>query len=652
MCGFVGVYSFNGHQPINRDVLTDMRDILTHRGPDDSGLFIDGRMGLGFRRLSIIDLDAGHQPMTSEDGRYTIVFNGEIFNYLELKDILLAKGATFGTHSDTEVLLKAYVHFGADMLQMLNGMFAFAVWDRDLQHLFIARDRLGIKPFYYYYDRHRIVFASEIKAILADRTIDREPNYKAIADYLSYSYIPDEKTFFHNIYELLPGYSGSIDSSGHLQLEKYWDVRFDTIGNGSEQEYAEELNALLRDSVDIHLRSDVPVGCHLSGGLDSSTVTCLASHQAASSGSIHTFSGKFTEDPYYDETLYAKMVSSYAHTSYHETSPDASLFYEYLHKLVWHMDQPAVGPGIVPQYAVCKLASEHVKVVLGGQGGDEIFGGYPRYWLTLEAVSKLEGQPGSQGMPPRTSNKIRYVLQHAKQHGILTTVKKVLNYISKQKEQIHSFEDAWNVFSRSNNLQDPVFTDGLRQKIGSYNTRDTFLSYVNQTRSADPLSRMLYHDIKTYLRGLLQVEDRTSMAVSIESRVPLLDYRIVELAAAVPSSIKLKNSVPKHLFKQAIKGIIPEQIRNRKDKKGFPTPIHLWLKQKPEFVQMILSDKAAIDRGLFNQEEIQKLMLSKEDKSWTIWALLNVELWFKIFIDEDPRFVGSDGLPVEKVDWS
>lgn len=653
MCGFIGVLNLNRDE-VDTPRLEKMRDQIAHRGPDDEGLYVDHNLGFGFRRLSIIDLESGHQPMTTADGRYTIVFNGEIYNYVELKEKLEALSCTFSTHSDTEVLLMSFVHYGRNCVQHLNGMFAFAIWDRVDKELFIARDRLGIKPFYYYFDGEKFVFGSEIKAIVVDRTIHREPNYEAIADYLSFSYVPDDKTFFKNIYKLMPGHYGTISEQIGLELEEYWDLDFASPPELDESEYVAKLNLLLQDAVHIHLRSDVTVGCHLSGGLDSSTVASLASQ--FHDQQIKTFSGKFTEDEFYDETKYAKIVSKAANTEYLETSPSIDFFLDNFHKIVWHMDEPAVGPGIIPQFSVCQLAGDNVKVVLGGQGGDEIFGGYPRYFLTYDAAAKLNNNDRNQTLASnsgfrRLIHKLRFVQSYAKQHGIRTTVKKVLRRMNQDSKRADSFEEIWRSFCTSIDLNNPVISEGFRGKIEGYQVGRTFARYLNKGKSDNVFNQMLYHDTKAYLPGLLQVEDRTSMAVSIESRVPLLDYRIVEMAARIPVHLKVKKLEPKYIFKRAIKGIIPKEVWERKDKKGFPTPIQIWFKQNPSLIKSVLFDRAASERGIFNPIEISKLLESSDDNSWLLWSLLNVEMWFKIFIDEDSRFIDSEGRPHEKVDY-
>ena len=652
MCGFIGL--LNKKNKIETLSFTKMRDSIAHRGPDDKGLYLDNNLGLGFRRLSIIDLKSGHQPMSTVDDRYTIVFNGEIYNYVELRNDLIKQGVTFQTSSDTEVILQLFAQKGKDCLHLLNGMFAFAIWDKHKRELFFARDRFGIKPFYYYHDEERFIFGSEIKAIIADSSIKREANYKAIYDYLSFMYIPDNKTFFKGIFKLLPGYCGTISNASELKIEQYWDIQFKETDK-TEEEYIAELRDLIEDAVKIHLRSDVPVGCHLSGGLDSSTVTILSAKNLKQK--IKTFSGKFAENEFYDETKYAKLVAREADAEYLENVPNQEWFENVLPKIMWHMDEPCVGPGIIPQFSVCQLAAENVKVALGGQGGDEIFGGYPRYFLAYEAFIKSNKsdniiQHTNKTKISRLINKLVFIKGYANQHGIKTTLKKVIQ--AKKREiglNTNSFNDIWRNYSASFKFQEmSLLTDQFQSFVKDYDANAVFNQYINQCETTDIFNKMLYHDIKAYLPGLLQVEDRMSMAVSLESRVPLLDYRIVEYAASIPSQIKVKGLEPKYIFKKAIQGIIPDEVLNRKDKKGFPTPINIWFKQNPQYVKDILLDEAAKTRNLFNFNTIEKMLKSNEDYSWQLWMLINIELWFKIFIDQDHRYVDIDGYIKEKVD--
>jgi len=632
LCGFVGIFNLNG-EPVREKLLVKMRDAMVHRGPDDEGIFISGPVGLGFRRLSIIDLSTGHQPMSNDGGTAWIVFNGEIYNYLELRESLKKAGRTFRTESDTEVILHLYELYGEHCVNFLNGMFSFVIWDGEKKEVFAARDRIGIKPFYYYLDSRRLIVASEIKAILEDPGVKREPCYPAILDYLNFMYVLGDKTFFKGIKKLLPGFTLRMSREGRLEIKQYWDLRFNWEVISDEKVAAELLLETLQDSVRIHLRSDVPLGCHLSGGVDSSVVTCLAAGFYIAENKLNTFSGKFDEDPFYDETGYAKLVAAYAGSEYHEVTPSVDSFPEVMEHLIWVMDEPAAGPGIYPQYYVCKLAGRYVKVVLGGQGGDELFGGYPRYFLTAGLVNSTG--PGyitpQVGDSAGKFSKVNFLLGYLKRRGFKRTAQKAIQYL---KIRSGDYREKWRRFSTSMELDRSLIGPLLSTALNSYDPGSEFFVYLDKDNACDIFDKLLYHDIKCYLPALLQVEDRTSMSVSIESRVPMLDYRVVELAASIPSFIKVKMGEPKYILKQAVRGVVPGEILERKDKKGFPTPINYWFKNELYFyLKNKLLDKRASGRGIFNPEIVRKMIDSRDDNSWELWTLLNVELWFRKFID-------------------
>lgn len=630
MCGFIGVFNLNG-EPVKERLLIEMRDAMTHRGPDDEGIYLSGPVGLGFRRLSIIDLSTGHQPMSNAGGTVWIVFNGEIYNYMELRESLKKKGRNFRTTSDTEVILHLYELYGEGCVDYLNGMFSFVIWDEEKKEVFAARDRVGIKPFYYYLDGRRLIVASEIKAILKDPSVKREPCYPAILDYLNFMYVLGEKTFFTGIKKLLPGFTLRMNLQGRLDVKQYWDLKFNRDEVIDEENAATRLLETLKDSVRIHLRSDVPLGCHLSGGLDSSAVTCLASSFYQANNKLDTFSGKFDEDPFYDETKYAKQVAAFVGSEYHEITPSAALFPDVMEQLVWVMDEPSAGPGIYPQYYVSRLASEHVKVVLGGQGGDELFGGYPRYFLASGLMDPLGGlTPQSSGGSGGFS-KFDFILGYIKRRGLKRTMHKVLQHLKIRSGDIR---EKWRSFSTSMDFDGSLLGPMVQPIYSSYDPDSEFFHYIDSENANDTFDKLLYHDFKCYLPALLQVEDRTSMAVSLESRVPMLDYRVAELAASIPSSLKVKMGEPKYILKQAVRGLVPGEIIDRKDKKGFPTPINYWFKSSlSPYLKNKLLDKRAIDRGVFNPETVRAMLASRDDNSWELWTLLNVELWFRTFID-------------------
>jgi asparagine synthase (glutamine-hydrolyzing) len=399
MCGICGIYNLDRKHGVGEATLVHMADSIQHRGPDDRGYYIDDNLGISNLRLSIIDLSpAGHQPMSDESGRYWIVYNGEIYNYVELRQQLAGKGCQFFSNSDTEVILRLFMLEGPEAVKKLNGMFAFVIWDKKERKLFGARDRLGIKPFYYFKDQDQFVFGSEIKAIFASGQVGRAVDDEGMADYLTFQFCLNDKTLFRNIRKLEPGCWLELDAHGNLNIQKYWTLDFQVDSDHTSEYFEYQLTRLLEDAVRIQLRADVPVGAHLSGGLDSSTVTCLAA--SLLDNPIHTFSGGFKESPRYDETRFARMAAEQAGSIHHEIFPGEQDFVELMPKLIYAMDEPAAGPGIFPQLMVSQLAKQNVKVVLGGQGGDEVFGGYTRYLVAYLEECIRGGIQGTQGRRP------------------------------------------------------------------------------------------------------------------------------------------------------------------------------------------------------------------------------------------------------------
>lgn len=610
MCGIAGVYSIDG-KPISSDLIKKMIDIMRYRGPDDEGYYIQGNLGLGHCRLSIIDLSsAGHQPMSNEDGSVWIVFNGEIYNYLELVPDLKAKGHRFRSRSDTEVIIHAYEEYGDECVYLLNGMFAFVIWDSRTKSLFLARDHLGIKPLYYMFDGKRLIFASEVKAILEYVEVKKQPNYNAIADYFCFRFVVGDDTFFEGIKKLLPGYYAILKDEKFV-TKQYWDIRFNSKNGQDESYYREKLSELLQEAVRLQLRSDVPVGAHLSGGIDSSSVVAFASQFV--SHPLKTFNGRFEEGIGYNESRYAKIVAKHCVTDHYEIVPKVEDFFSILPKLIWYMDEPAAGPGIFPQYFVCKLASEHVKVVLGGQGGDELFGGYS-WHRSGDLKSRL--------------NRFRKMNLSAVE--AISLIFDLTRYCFQAKLRIIPFK----VFSRLETDKSIIHPDFCKRVEDN---RRKYHEYYSYSATLEPLDRMLYWDVKNLLPALLQVEDRTSMAVSIESRVPILDYRIAEFAASIPSNLKVNRSISKYILRQAVKDFVPSTILNRRDKKGFPTPICIWFQKYPQFLSELLLSSNLHQRGIFNENCVRQLLSEhvngKKDHSERIWELLNVELWHQVFID-------------------
>jgi asparagine synthase (glutamine-hydrolysing) len=606
MCGIAGIFYRDTQKYVDQSLVKNITHTLHHRGPDDEGYYIKKNIGLGHKRLSIIDLETGHQPISNEEGSLWIIFNGEIYNYIELRSELLAKGHRFKTHSDTEVILHLYEEYDTECLNRLNGMFAFAIWDDKKKEVFCARDHFGIKPFYYYFDNEKFIFASEIKALLVhpDLKAKTAVNEPAIHEYITLQFCLGQHTLFKDIYKLLPGNYLRINKSAWSEKQhSYWQLNFKVDTHHTEDYYADKLLLLLEDSIRLQLRSDVPLGAHLSGGLDSSTVVCMAASLLGKS--IKTFTGGFKESMDYDETPYAKLVSDYTGTEYFEIFPNAHDFIESLPKLIYAMDEPVAGPGLFPQYFVSKLASENVKVVLGGQGGDEIFGGYARYLVAyLEQCIK--------GAIFETQEEGEYVVT-------LESIIPNLNLLQNYRPMLQQF---W---------KSGVF-EPMDKRYFQLIDRSGDLNIYSQDFN---FNKMTHFDMKTLLPALLQVEDRTSMAVSLESRVPLLDYRIVQLIASMPPTMKFKAGQAKHIFKESIQNVIPSEILNRKDKKGFPVPLTEWYKGPiKEFVLDHLSSPKFQQRGIYDSNKIKHLLDREEKFGRQIWGLLCLELWYESFIDK------------------
>lgn len=632
MCGIAGLIT-----PLeNRELFLDsMAETLIHRGPDDQGTYLKGALGLAHRRLSIIDPISGHQPMANEDDSLWIVYNGAIYNYLELRQELINKGHKFKTHSDTEVILHLYEEMGPDCLSRLNGMFAFALYDDNRQVVFCARDRMGIKPFYYAAFSDGIAFGSEIKALLALPFIIREPDYEALAEYLTFQFCLNHKTLFKNILKLPPANAMIISLSKSppypYKVFPYWTMEYQIDFDHDEDYFAERLLLTLEDAIRLRLRSDVPLGGQLSGGIDSSTVTCLAC--GLLSGKYHTFTGAFRDGYAYDETRYARTVSKHAGTCHNEIFLGPSDFIDTLPKLIYHMDEPAAGPGLFPQYFVSKLAAERVKVVLGGHGGDEIFGGYARYLICyLEQCLK--------GAIYETHEKAKFVVNLQSiipNLPLLKDYKPLIQYLWSDGLFDAMNKRYFRVINRLHGTED-LLTPEFRSALDEKALLDSFDAIFNSSDTTSYFNKMTNFDQKTLLPALLHVEDRVSMAVSVESRVPFLDHRIVELAACMPPMIKFKAGQSKYVLRRAARNILPSQILARKDKMGFPVPLTEWLKDsiKGFVCDILLSDRTR-NRGIYRASSLEEKILKKSLFDRALWGVLCLELWFRIFIESPPK---------------
>ena len=627
MCGIAGAV---GTAPEHAQrAMPAMLKAMAHRGPDDETTFADAQGGcwLGHRRLAIIDPDNGRQPMHNEDGRYSVIFNGCIYNYQDIQRELRGLGHRFKTNCDTEVIVHAYEQWGADCVRRFNGMWAFVVWDRRERTLFASRDRIGVKPFYYVHGPQGFWFASEIKSLLAGGAVPARPDADGLRQYLTFQYCLGQTTMFEGVHNLPPGHNLVLKPGQGPAITCFWDLTFNIDTEHGEEHFVDKLNWLLQDSVRLRLRSDVPLGTHLSGGLDSTTVVSLA-RMLLGDASLKTFSGAFADGPAYDETRYAKLASKAASTEYLEIYLGAKQFADSIEKIIWHMDQPAAGPGVFPQFFVSKLAAEHVKVVLGGQGGDEIFIGYARYLVAyLEECLK--------GAIEDTAHRGHYV---ATLETIVPSLPTLESYIPMLKGFWHQglFDPpAQRYFALMDRFADSKALLGPAVQIDPARTFEEFRGEFEAPGAGAMINRILRFDLRNHLQSLLQVEDRTSMAWGLESRVPLLDYRLVELMASIPPVIKFRNGLLKHLFRKAVRNLVPPEIHGRTDKMGFPVPFADWARGELRgFVGDILLSKTARQRGLFDPKALEASLTGASPFSRGTWGALCLELWFRTFIDQ------------------
>ncbi|MBI4687017.1 MAG: asparagine synthase (glutamine-hydrolyzing) [Nitrospirae bacterium] len=626
MCGIAGIIDISSTP--ERSLIERMCRVMKHRGPDGEGYYTDNNAALGHRRLSIIDLEGGKQPMSNEDGTIWITFNGEIYNFSEIKDELSRKGHRFKTRSDTETIIHAYEEYGEECVKKFRGMFAFGLWDSKRKILFIARDRLGKKPLYYYNDDKKIIFASELKAVLQDRSINREFDRAALVDYLTYNYIPFPETIFKDIYKLPPGHYMTVDVESDLSLtiKQYWDIQYNPDYSVSEDEWAERLREKLKEAVKIRLISDVPLGAFLSGGIDSSAVVSLMSMVQGSR--VKTFSIGFKEEEF-SELRYAREVADKFGTEHIEmiVEPDAI---EMLPALSWEFDEPFADSSAIPTYYVSKMAREHVTVILSGDGGDETFAGYRRYqwardmqrhdWMPACLKKMLFGFPAS------------VLPEGVKGKGMLEHL---------SKDPFERFAGL-NTFSDKHYLKSLLHRDvlaGVQQNSNGKLPDYTYLrKFYDGCNSKDYLTRIQYTDTKTYLaEDILTKVDRASMLCSLETRAPLLDHEVVELVASVPASLKIKDGETKYILKKAMTSILPDSILYRK-KMGFGVPLVHWFKNDlTGYARETLLSKGAKERGIFNPDYIEGMLNSHQktgrDLSARIWALLFFEHWCRNWID-------------------
>lgn len=613
-------------------MLERMRDVLTHRGPDDAGLFIDGRVGLGHRRLSIVDVASGHQPMTNEEGTLHIVYNGEIYNHADFRESLEARGHRYETHCDTETILHLYEEYGQASVDHLRGMFAFAIWDQQKRELFVARDRLGVKPLYYAQTSDgSFYFASEIKALLETGEIKAELNYKGLPDYLANHATSGEETLFAGIKRLLPGHT-LLWRDGAIRINKYWNVSFAGSDNNkrSDSDYVAEWSELFRESVRLRLMADVPLGMFLSGGIDSSAIAAVMSGMV--NEPIKTFSVAFQEREA-NELEYARVVARAFRTNHHEVVVSPQDFFAALPKLLWHEDEPIAHPSSVALFFVSQLAARHVKVVLTGEGSDELLAGYARYRKTLLNLSLGRRYQGLVPRDIRNAVKTR-IAALPPESRLGQKLRRTFLSLNSDIESIYF--DNFAVFSRS--MQKTLFTAEAREQIGAIDPYAEMLDAFTDTDAASTLDRLLYADTKTYLHELLMKQDQMSMAASIESRVPFLDHKLVEFSARLPERMKLRGATTKYILRESMKNLLPAKILTR-PKMGFPVPIGSWFRgEYAPVVQEYLLSERALDRGIFDPAFVQTLVQrhqAGENHSERLWALVNFEIWQRQFFDND-----------------
>jgi asparagine synthase (glutamine-hydrolysing) len=631
MCGICGIaVPDNLNREIDEAALIRMRDSLTHRGPDDAGVFIDGRVGLAHRRLSIVDLAGGHQPMSNEDGRVRITYNGEVYNHRDLRAELETRGHWYKTSSDTETIIHLYEEVGLAAVEQLRGMFAFAIWDKQRRRLVLARDRLGIKPLYYAIsDDGVICFASEIKALIEARAVRAELNYDALADYAANRYTSGEDMLFRGVKRLLPGHT-LVWTNGRVEVRRYWDVSFAKQAQLDDQRQIDQFRELFYESVRLRLMADVPLGMFLSGGIDSSAIVAAMSEMVA--GPIKTFSVAF-EEREANELEYARVVARAFRTDHHEIVVSAEQFFDALPGLVYQEDEPIAHPSSIPLYFVSKLASEHVKVVLTGEGSDELLAGYDKYRKTVYNLAL--GRAYHNGAPGSIRRAVeRLVLNLNRASPIRQKLSRTFLCVQPNIEDIYF--DNFSVFSRA--MQRRLFTRETRERMIESDPYSAPLALIASSDSHELLDQLLRADLKTYLHELLMKQDQMSMAASIESRVPFLDHKLVEFAAALPAKMKLRGLTTKYILRRAMRDRLPKEILTRR-KMGFPVPVGSWLRNQFRHVvdEYVLSPRAA-ERGIFEPGFVRELVArhnAGENHAERLWALVNFEIWQRRFFDCD-----------------
>lgn len=619
MCGIAGIVSLEG-KPVFEQELRNMCSAIAHRGPDDEGFYFQTGVGLGMRRLSIIDLDSGRQPVSNEDGTVWVVFNGEIYNFQELRQQLKGRGHVFSTHGDTETIVHLYEEYGNHCVDHLRGMFAFALWDERHKRLLVARDRLGIKPLYYAEIGGRILFASELKSILQLPEVGRSFNWSAVSHLFSFLSTPPTEAIVDGVHKLEPGHLLTASPGGTPVIERYWELSFEPDYGKEEDYFVEHVRGLLEESVRLHMVSDVPLGAFLSGGIDSSSIVATAAR--LTDAPLKTFSIGFSE-PDYNELEYARVVAKRFRTEHHELTlgPDSL---DRLEDLAWHLDEPFGDSSAIPTFMVSKLAAQSVKVVLSGDGGDELFAGYDKYlvekrergYTPLPALIRTVLGKIGRTMPDGMRG--RNLLRHMSLAGA------------------ERYLDACTLFRRDDMKK--LFRPDVFELLAPYEPWRAKAAYM-ESGERHWLSNLQGLDVNNYLPlDILTKVDRMSMAHSIETRVPLLDHKLVEFAATIPPEMNLRGGTTKYVLKRAMKGILPERIINR-PKKGFAVPLGYWFRGKlGSYVRDLLLGESARRRGFFNAPYIEDLVAQHErgrNLDLQLWTLISFELWARVFLDRE-----------------
>ena len=622
MCGISGIFEFDRSRTIPSGMLHRMNESIRHRGPDDEGIYVERGIGLGHRRLSIIDVAGGHQPISNEDGTVWVLLNGEIYNFASLSKDLQVRGHKFRTRSDTEAIVHLYEEYGDDCFRRLRGMFAIAIWDSRKNRLILARDRVGKKPLYYYVDGEKAIFASELKAILAANAIPVQMDSYAACDYFSFGYIPAPKTIYRNIRKVLPAHYLVVTPEGVAE-KAYWHLSFANVENRTEREWSEMLRDKLSEATRIRLMSEVPLGAFLSGGVDSSTVVALMS--GVMDRPVTTCSIGFPEESY-NEAPYARQIATQFNTDHYEhiVRPDALAIVD---KLAWHYDEPFADSSAIPTYYVSQVARQHVTVALGGDGGDENFAGYRRY-LFDHRENQLRA------MLPAGVRQAMFQ-QLGRYYPGLAWAPRIFRakatFQSLSRSPLEGYFNSISIFRPDEKAA--LFTDEFRRQLGAYDSINVFRKHYDEADTTDTLSRIQYLDIKTYLPDdILTKVDRASMAVSLELRAPILDHEFMEMVAAIPSRLKLYGDTGKYIFKKSFESMLPDNILYRR-KQGFAVPLGQWLRR--ELKEVAYRAVIQAEDGILNRGYLEKLWKQHQagtfDRSAYLWAVFMFRKWQQVF---------------------